>query len=151
MLVAAAAAAGSSDASSASATAVALSSSATGQHAAAPHLARAEGANNILSLNEYRRGVGLCIYRPRDGLVFAARRVDDPTRSWQLPQGGIDPLENPMRAALRELHEETAITSVRIVASVRAPGWPPRTRLTAVRSAAVVGPLLPAWSPNPQR
>lgn len=39
--------------------------------------------------------------------------------SCSAPQGGIDPLENPMRAALRELHEETAITSVRIVASVR--------------------------------
>lgn len=34
-------------------------------------------------------------------------------------QGGIDPRENPMQAALRELHEETAIRSCRIVASVR--------------------------------
>lgn len=46
--------------------------------------------NNILELNELRRGVGLCIYR-RDGLVFAARRLDDPQRSWQMPQvGGCD-------------------------------------------------------------
>lgn len=35
-----------------------------------------------------------------------------------MPQGGIDPLENPMRAALRELHEETGIQSARIVASI---------------------------------
>ena len=45
--------------------------------------------------------------------------MDDPQKSWQMPQGGIDRLENPMRAALRELHEETGMTSCRIVASVR--------------------------------
>lgn len=35
-----------------------------------------------------------------------------------MPQGGIDPLENPLVAALRELREETGITSARIVASI---------------------------------
>jgi len=34
-------------------------------------------------------------------------------------QGGIDPFESPMNAALRELHEETSITSCRIVGFVR--------------------------------
>jgi putative (di)nucleoside polyphosphate hydrolase len=35
-------------------------------------------------------------------------------------QGGIDPLENPMRAAYRELQEETGITPAhcRMVASI---------------------------------
>lgn len=36
-----------------------------------------------------------------------------------MPQGGIDPYENPREAALRELKEETGITNARIVASVR--------------------------------
>ena len=35
-----------------------------------------------------------------------------------MPQGGIDRLENPMIAALRELREETGIVNARIVASV---------------------------------
>jgi putative (di)nucleoside polyphosphate hydrolase len=35
-----------------------------------------------------------------------------------MPQGGIDPLENPLQAAVRELYEETGMTSVRIVGSI---------------------------------
>jgi putative (di)nucleoside polyphosphate hydrolase len=31
---------------------------------------------------------------------------------WQMPQGGVDPKEDPWPAALRELYEETNITSV---------------------------------------
>ena len=44
--------------------------------------------------------------------------MDDRTKTWQMPQGGIDPLENPLVAALRELKEETGITNVRLVASI---------------------------------
>lgn len=79
---------GGRDAGGASVTASPATAAASSRpdQAGAPQLVWAEGANNILSLNEYRRGVGLCIYRPRDGLVFAARRVDDPLRSWQMPQ-----------------------------------------------------------------
>jgi len=36
----------------------------------------------------------------------------DPTHVWQMPQGGIDENEDPYRAALRELYEETNIRSV---------------------------------------
>ncbi len=54
------------------------------------------------------------------GLVFAARRVDDPKGTWQMPQGGIDAGEQPFEAALRELEEETGIqpTSVDLVAEI---------------------------------
>lgn len=67
-------------------------------------------------IDEYRRSTGICLVN-RQGLVFAARRVDDPHGTWQMPQGGIDYLENPMVAAVRELHEETGIRSARIVAA----------------------------------
>jgi len=36
----------------------------------------------------------------------------DLTHAWQMPQGGIDAGEEPWPAALRELHEETNISSV---------------------------------------
>jgi putative (di)nucleoside polyphosphate hydrolase len=46
--------------------------------------------------------------------------MDDRENTWQMPQGGIDCGENPRIAALRELHEETGITSAsaRIVSSI---------------------------------
>ena len=34
---------------------------------------------------------------------------------WQMPQGGIDPGEEPVETALRELYEETSIKSVEIL------------------------------------
>jgi putative (di)nucleoside polyphosphate hydrolase len=40
---------------------------------------------------------------------------------WQMPQGGIAPLEPPEQAARRELEEETAIRSARLIGEV--PGW----------------------------
>ena len=53
------------------------------------------------------------------GLVFIgqrrAKRLGDSTSGghlWQMPQGGIDPGEDPYQAALRELAEETNVTSV---------------------------------------
>ena len=53
----------------------------------------------------------------REGLVWVGRRADIPSDAegrgtwWQMPQGGIDPGEDPATAALRELFEETAIVS----------------------------------------
>ena len=53
----------------------------------------------------------------RAGNAFIGRRIGGPehvddTHIWQLPQGGIDPGEDPWPAALRELREETNMTSV---------------------------------------
>lgn len=68
----------------------------------------------------YRPCVGIALFG-RDGLVWIGRRVDGPDeaegmgRWWQMPQGGIDEGEDPVVAARRELHEETNITSVRLL------------------------------------
>lgn len=76
----------------------------------------------------YRDCVGVALFN-QQGQVFIGRRKSegDPDRSeefgapWQMPQGGIDPGEDPLRAALRELHEETNVASVSLLAE--APEW----------------------------
>lgn len=40
------------------------------------------------------------------GLLFIGERRGPILAAWQMPQGGIDPDEDPRAAALRELHEE---------------------------------------------
>jgi putative (di)nucleoside polyphosphate hydrolase len=62
------------------------------------------------------------------GLVFIGRRRNKklvehvaPNHEWQMPQGGIDPGEDPYAAALRELREETNVRSVSLIAE--APDW----------------------------
>ena len=64
----------------------------------------------------YRPCAGIMVLN-RDGLVFIGRRSSGPehidaTHVWQMPQGGIDENEDPYKAALRELYEETNIRSV---------------------------------------
>ena len=61
-----------------------------------------------------------------EGLVWIGRRFDKQNDEgkghwWQMPQGGIDGGEDPAIAAARELAEETAITSAKIIAE--APDW----------------------------
>lgn len=65
----------------------------------------------------YRDGVGCALFN-RDGLVFAARRVDDVGGHWQLPQGGIDPGETPRAAALRELEEEIGTDRAEVIGEI---------------------------------
>lgn len=73
----------------------------------------------------YRLSAGIVVFN-RQGRVWTGRRLpkwagDKFDHIWQLPQGGIDSGEEPVDAALRELEEETGITSVYIVAEY--PGW----------------------------
>ena len=65
----------------------------------------------------YRPCVGIMLINA-DSLVFTGQRIDSKVEAWQMPQGGIDPGETPQEAALRELEEETGVTSdkARIIA-----------------------------------
>ena len=71
----------------------------------------------------YRPCAGLAVFN-RAGRVFIGRRIDGPEHVdnihvWQMPQGGIDPGEDPWPAALRELHEETNISSVEKLGEIK--------------------------------
>src|SRR6202140_1794154 len=64
----------------------------------------------------YRPCVGIMVLN-RAGRVFVGRRRNGPehvdaTHAWQMPQGGIDPGEDPRDAALRELKEEIGTANV---------------------------------------
>jgi putative (di)nucleoside polyphosphate hydrolase len=75
----------------------------------------------------YRRSVGIALFNAI-GLVFLGRRFRDdgpeiilPGFEWQMPQGGIDPREDPYSAALRELFEETGVRNVQYLTETA--GW----------------------------
>ncbi len=61
-----------------------------------------------MSALPYRPGVGAMLVNA-DGLVFVGQRIDSSLDAWQMPQGGVDPGEEPDDAVLRELEEETGI------------------------------------------
>lgn len=68
---------------------------------------------------DYRPCVGIMVLN-QSGLVWAGRRFGNTAhyekdQLWQMPQGGIDPGEEPLEAALRELYEETSIRSVELI------------------------------------
>jgi putative (di)nucleoside polyphosphate hydrolase len=75
----------------------------------------------------YRPNVGIALFNA-EGRVFIAKRFKDdgpeiilPGLEWQMPQGGIDPDEDPRPAAVRELYEETGVTSVAYLGET--PDW----------------------------
>lgn len=75
-----------------------------------------------MASNEYfRAGVGIVVV-DRDGRVLGLERSDVPG-SWQFPQGGIDPGEEPLDAARRELAEETGIEWQFVELLAEHPSW----------------------------
>src|SRR5215210_7182141 len=73
---------------------------------------------NTMTSKPYRPNVGIALFNAAGRVLIARRFKDDgpeivlPGFEWQMPQGGIDPSEDPGPAALRELYEETGVTSV---------------------------------------
>ena len=67
-----------------------------------------------------RLGVGIVLLNS-ENKVFVGKRIDNPENHWQMPQGGIDQNENFLKAAKRELEEETSIKSVEIIKELN--GW----------------------------
>ena len=61
-----------------------------------------------------RTGVGIILLN-NDNKVFVARRIDNAKNFWQMPQGGVDEGEDFLKAAYRELEEETSIKSVELI------------------------------------
>ena len=55
-----------------------------------------------------RTGVGIIVLN-QDNKVFVARRIDNTKNFWQMPQGGVDKGEDFLKAAYRELEEETSV------------------------------------------
>ena len=61
-----------------------------------------------------RIGVGIVLLNNKNN-VFVGKRIDNPKKFWQLPQGGVDNNENLFQAAKRELEEETSIKSIKLI------------------------------------
>ncbi|MGB3416277.1 MAG: RNA pyrophosphohydrolase [Mesorhizobium sp.] len=75
----------------------------------------------------YRPCVGVMILNAK-GLVWVGHRIAEANseysgtaRLWQMPQGGIDKGEEPLKAAWREVFEETGMESLTLIEE--APGW----------------------------
>jgi len=61
-----------------------------------------------------RSGVGIVVLN-KENKVFVAKRIDNPKNFWQMPQGGVDQGEDFLKAAYRELDEETSIKNVKLI------------------------------------
>jgi putative (di)nucleoside polyphosphate hydrolase len=72
----------------------------------------------------YRPCVGVMLVNV-EGLVFIGKRAGAYDQSegvgtwWQMPQGGMDDGEAPDAAAMRELAEETGVSSARLIGRTR--------------------------------
>ena len=61
-----------------------------------------------------RNGVGIILLN-KENKIFVARRIDNPKNFWQMPQGGVDEGENFLKAAFREVEEETSIKKAELI------------------------------------
>lgn len=71
---------------------------------------------------EYRPNAAIALFS-RQGKVFLGRRLTGARHAWQMPQGGIDPGETPLQAALRELEEEIGVEASLVALLEEMPEW----------------------------
>ena len=62
-------------------------------------------------MKKYRKRAGTVLFNDA-GKVLVFARIDEKEDAFQFSQGGIEEGETPFKAALRELKEETSVTSV---------------------------------------
>lgn len=81
-------------------------------------------------MKKYRKNAGIIVFN-RQRKVLLCERTGNWNDAWQFPQGGIDDGETPVEAAIRELREETSVTSVVHVATMDKPlkyDFPPEVK-----------------------
>ena len=72
-------------------------------------------------LEQYRPCVGVMLV-DGEGKAFVGKRIDNKEGDfWQMPQGGVDPGEDPGAAVLRELWEETGAKAEHVEVIARLP------------------------------
>ena len=76
----------------------------------------------------YRDCVGVALFNAAGDVFVGRRKAQGDSEAseahgspWQMPQGGMDKGEKPYETALRELFEETSVTSVELLGE--APDW----------------------------
>ena len=74
----------------------------------------------MIDSDGYRPNVGIILANPMGEVLWAKRIGHD---SWQFPQGGIRPDEDPEEAMFRELHEELGLCSDHVEILAATDGW----------------------------
>ena len=64
-----------------------------------------------------RNGVGAVVLN-KNNKVFVGKRIDNPGKFWQMPQGGVDEGEKYFDAMKRELFEETGSKDFEVIKEI---------------------------------